>query len=135
MGWSDESCFIFHHVDGQVCALPGVGCWETLGPAIHVDVTLTHSFYQCIVDHAHAFAFPGGCGVFQWDNACCNKKNMVPECFEEEKYAFQVLTCPPYSTDFSPNRHLWNALDEQVQSMDAPPPNLQDSKNLLLTCW
>ena len=64
VAWSDESRFLFdHHVDGRVCVrrLPGevmapgcsVGrrragggsvmlwamfCWETLGPAIHVDV-------------------------------------------------------------------------------------------------
>jgi len=63
VAWSDESHFLLDHVDGRVrvCRLPGevmapgctVGrrqagggsvmlwamfCWETLGPAIHVDV-------------------------------------------------------------------------------------------------
>ena len=31
-------------------------CWETLGPAIHVDVTLTRTTYLSIVaDHVHPF--------------------------------------------------------------------------------
>ena len=30
-------------------------CWETLGPAIHVDVTLTCTTYLCIVaDHLNS---------------------------------------------------------------------------------
>jgi len=39
-------------------------CWETLGPAINVDVTLTCTTYLSIVaDHVHPFmetVFPGG---------------------------------------------------------------------------
>ena len=79
VAWSDESNFLLHHVDGQVrvCHLPGehmasgctmVGrqtgagsvmlwamlCWGTLGPAIHMDVTLTGTTYLSIVaDHIH----------------------------------------------------------------------------------
>ena len=56
-------------------------CWETLGPAIHVDVTLTRTTYQSIVaDHVHPFmetVFPGGCGLFQQDNASCHKAKMA----------------------------------------------------------
>ncbi len=68
VAWSDELHFLLHHVDGQVRVhrLPGehmapgsttgrrqagggsvmlyaMLCWETLGPAIHVDVTLTQT--------------------------------------------------------------------------------------------
>ena len=53
VAWSNESCFLFHHLDGRVCVhrLPGeqmapgctMGRRETLGPAIHVDVTLTRN--------------------------------------------------------------------------------------------
>ncbi|XDV38453.1 hypothetical protein PO909_007853 [Leuciscus waleckii] len=71
---SNESCFLLHHVDGRVHVhcLPGevvksgctVGrgqadgesvmlwamfCWETLGPAIHMDVNLTCATYLNIV--------------------------------------------------------------------------------------
>ena len=82
--WSDESRFLLHHVDGRVCVrhLPGehmapgctmgrrqasggsvmlwaMFCWETLGPAIHVDVTLTRTTYLSIVaDHESDGASP-----------------------------------------------------------------------------
>ncbi|KAK3516157.1 hypothetical protein QTP70_005397 [Hemibagrus guttatus] len=37
--------------------------------------------------------------------------------------------------DLNPMKHLWNALDKQVRSMEASPHNLQDLKDLLLTSW
>ena len=44
-----------------------------MGPAIHVDVTLTHTTYlSTVADHVHPFmepVFPEGCGLFQQDNA------------------------------------------------------------------
>ena len=74
MAWSDESRFLLHHVDVlmRVRRLPGehmapgctmgrrqdsggsvrlwaMFCWETSGPASHVDVILTHTTYLSIV--------------------------------------------------------------------------------------
>ncbi len=101
VAWSDESRFLLHHLDGCVRRLPGehmapgctmgrrqagggsvmlcaMFCWQTLGPVIHVDVTLTHTTYLSIVtDHVHLFmetVFPGGCGLFQQDNAPTKQK-------------------------------------------------------------
>ncbi|KAK3564923.1 hypothetical protein QTP86_031044 [Hemibagrus guttatus] len=72
-------------------------CWETLGPAIHVDVTLTRTTYLSIVtDHVHPLmetVFPDGCGLFQQDNAPCHKVKMVQEWFDEHN-EFEVLTWP-----------------------------------------
>ncbi|KAK3511175.1 hypothetical protein QTP70_032220, partial [Hemibagrus guttatus] len=78
-----------------------VFCWETLGPAIiHVDVTLTCTTYLSIAaDHVHPFM-----------------------------EMFEVFTWPPNSPDLSPITHLWDVLDKQVHSMEAPPRNLQDLK-------
>ena len=164
VAWSDESRFLLHHVDGRVrvrrfpgehmapgCTMgrrqAGGGsvmlwamfCWETLGPAIHVDVTLTRTTYLSIVaDHVHPFmetVFPGGCGLFQQDNAPCHKAKMVQEWFEEHNNEFEVLTWPPNSPDLNPIEHLWDVLNKQVRSMEAPPRNLQDLKDLLLTSW
>uniref|UniRef100_A0AAY5L8T0 Carboxypeptidase E n=1 Tax=Esox lucius TaxID=8010 RepID=A0AAY5L8T0_ESOLU len=39
------------------------------------------------------------------------------------------------SKDFNPIVHLWDVLDKQVRSMEAPPRNLQDLKDLLLISW
>ncbi|KAK3519048.1 hypothetical protein QTP70_016372 [Hemibagrus guttatus] len=117
--WSDESRFLLHHVDVRVCArlLPGehmapgctmgrrragggsvmlwaMFCWETLGPAVHVDVTLTRSTYLSIVaDHVHSFMetlFPDGCVLYQQDNAPCHKAEMVQEWFDDHNNQFEV---------------------------------------------
>jgi len=110
-----------------------------LGPAIYVDVTLTRTTYLSIAaDHVHPFmetAFPGGCGLFQQENAPCHKAKMVQEWFEEHNNEFEVLTWPPNSPDLNQIEHLWDVLNKQVQSMEAPPRNLQDLKDLLLTSW
>ena len=115
-----------------------VFCWETFGPAIHVDVTLTCTTYLSIVaDHEHPFmemVFPDGCGLFQQDNAPCLKATVVQEWFEKHD-KFEVLTWPPNSPDLNLIEDLWDVLDKQVWSTEAPPCNLEDLKNLLLTSW
>ncbi|KAK3516948.1 hypothetical protein QTP70_028239, partial [Hemibagrus guttatus] len=143
VAWSDETCFLFHHMDGRVCVhrLPGehmapgctmgrrqagggsvmlwaMFCWETLGPADHVDVTLTCTTYLCIVvEHVYPFmetVFPDGCGVFQQDNVACPKAKIIQEWFDECNNQFEVLTWPPNSPDFNPIKHLWDVLNKQV---------------------
>ncbi|KAK3510356.1 hypothetical protein QTP70_004933 [Hemibagrus guttatus] len=79
--------------------------------------------------------FPDGCDLFQQDNAQCHKAKTVQEWFDEHNNEFEVLTWPPNSPDLNPIEHLWDVLDKQVRSMEAPPRNLQDLKNLLLTSW
>lgn len=68
-------------------------CWETLGPAIHVDDTLIRSTYLSIVtDLVHPFmetVFPD-CSV------------MVQEWFEEHNNHFEVLPWLPKSPDLNP---------------------------------
>lgn len=54
-------------------------CWETLGPSIRMDFTLTCTTYLKIVaDQVHplnATTFPNGCGLFQLDNVPCHTAN------------------------------------------------------------
>ncbi|KAK3535736.1 hypothetical protein QTP70_020983 [Hemibagrus guttatus] len=68
-------------------------CWETLGPAIHVVVTLRCTTYLSTVsDHVHPFmetVFPDGCVVFQEDNAPCHKAKVVQEWFDEHNNVLQ----------------------------------------------
>ncbi|KAK3572875.1 hypothetical protein QTP86_009313 [Hemibagrus guttatus] len=61
------------------------------------------------------------------------KNKMLQEWFDERNNQFEVLTWPPNSPDLNPIQHLWDVLDKQVQSMEAPSRNLQDLKDLLLT--
>ena len=44
-------------------------------------------------------------------------------------------TWPPNSLDLNIIEHLWDALNKQVCPMEAPPCNLQELKDLLLTSW
>lgn len=109
VAWFDESCFLLQHVDGQVCPfLPGkdqasgctmgrrqagggsmmlwtVFCWETVGPTIHVDVTLTsNSYLNIVADHVRSFmeiVFPDGCNLCQQDNEPCHETKIVQEWF------------------------------------------------------
>jgi len=50
--------------------------------------------------------FPGGCCLFQQDNAPCHKAKMVQEWFEKHNNKFEVLTWPPNSPDLNPIEHL-----------------------------
>ncbi|KAK3519432.1 hypothetical protein QTP70_027864, partial [Hemibagrus guttatus] len=103
-------------VEGNVM-LWAMFCWETLGPAIHVDVTLTRNTYLSIAaDHVHPFmemVFPDGCGLFQQDNEPFHKPKMVQEWFDEHNNQFKVLTWPPNSPDLSPIEYLWDVLDKK----------------------
>ncbi|KAK3527039.1 hypothetical protein QTP86_008668 [Hemibagrus guttatus] len=95
-------------------------------------------YLRIAADHVHPFMetlFPDVCGLFQQDNAPCHKAEMVQEWFDDHNNKFEVLTWPPNSPDLNPIQHLWDVLDKQVQSSEAPPRNLQDLKDLLRTSW
>lgn len=47
----------------------------------------------------------------------------------------KLFPWPLYSTDINLIKPLWHVLDKQVQSMEAPPQNLQNLKALLLMLW
>ncbi|KAK3561315.1 hypothetical protein QTP86_030620, partial [Hemibagrus guttatus] len=68
------------------------------------------------------------------DNAPCHKAKMVQEQVDEYN-ELKVLTWPPKFPDLNPIEHLWDVLNEQVRSMETPPCNLQDLKDLQLTSW
>lgn len=57
------------------------------------------------------------------------KAKMAQELYNNE---FWLLTWPSNSPDLNPIEYLRDVLDKQVRLMQAPPPNLQDLKDLLL---
>lgn len=60
--------------------------WKSLGPAIHVDFTLTHTVYLNVVrDHVHPFMeaeFPDSCGLFQQDEYALSQRHKKHNKFE-----------------------------------------------------
>lgn len=78
-----------------------------------------------------ATVFPDGCGFFQQDYAPCCTTKIAQEWFEEqEKKRYKVLTWHLNSPDLNPFEHLWGVVGKQVQSIEAPPSNLCDLKDL-----
>ena len=92
-------CTVGRQAGGGSVMLWPILCWETLGPAIHVDVNLTRVTYQNIVaNQVHPFmamVFPDGSGLFQQDNAPCHTVHLVRKWFEEHDEVFTVLPWPP----------------------------------------
>ncbi len=64
------------------------------------------------------------CQRLMQDNASCHTEETVQELFEEHDEVFKALPWPPNSPDLSSIEHLWNVLDQQNRSMEAPPHNL-----------
>lgn len=89
-------------------------CWETVGPGIYVDVTLSHITYlNTVADKIHPFmvtVFP------KWLWPLSEGQSALPHCKNE----FKVLAWSPDFLDLKP------VLDKQGQSMEAPSGNLQD---------
>lgn len=65
----------------------------------------------------------------------CQTANIVQECYEFscDYKEYKVLTWHPNSADFNPIEHMWDLLDKQFWSMEAPTHNLQGLKDMLLS--
>lgn len=78
--------------------LSAMFCWKTLDPGIYVVVILTHTNNLNIVaDKVQPFmvtVFPGGSGLFQWDNAPFHSAKFAQEQFKKYDIDFKVLPKP-----------------------------------------
>lgn len=158
--WSGQSRFSLEQADGRVrvrrlsgdAAEPRCGtgscvtlwamfCWETLGPALQVEDTETHTSYRDILaNQVHPFmaaVFPDGSGLFQQDFN--HTADVVQDWFQEHEDEFKVLPWPPGSPDISLMGQLWEVLEEQFRSMEPgtvrPEQDTQDLEELLLAAW
>ena len=74
-----------------------------------------------------------GCGLFQQDNAQCHKPKWFRNSLRSTTMSLRCwlgLQISQISIEY-----LWDVLDKQVQSIEAPSCNFQDLKDLLLTSW
>ena len=69
-----------------------------------------------------AKALPDGSGL----NMPCHTAQVVQEWFEEHEEEFKLLPLPPVSPDLYLIKHLWDVLEQQLQSTAAPAHNIQD---------
>lgn len=87
------------------------GFWHPCG--FYFDIYL-----NIVPDHKHPqwqwFLSAGYCTVLH-----CKK--MFWEWFEEHHKEPKVLTLPPTFPDLNLTEHLWDALENQVKSMESPP--------------
>lgn len=76
-------------------------CWESWGPGIHIDITLTRTqtlLHTVQVKLFMALVLSKDSDLFQKDNVFCHTEQ----------------TWPPDFLDFNPIEHLCDVLDKQV---------------------
>lgn len=129
------SAFLFHHVDGCLCGwthqhqdagrttgacvmLWAMFCWEPLGPALHVGVTLTGTTYPSFVADHHA---PW------WLWPCHKAKNA-----SRAQPVWGVDSASKFPRSESNPASVGGAA-KTCGAMKVPPQNLQDLKDVLLT--
>ncbi|GBL77197.1 Transposable element Tc1 transposase [Araneus ventricosus] len=110
------TCTAGHTQAGGGCImLWGTFSWAALGPVLVVEQAMKAANYLNITaDQLHpymAFVFPTGSGIFQQDNAPCQKARIVLEWFEEHTDEFHLMSWPPNSPDLNPMEHIWDAME------------------------
>ncbi|GBO32268.1 hypothetical protein AVEN_135357-1 [Araneus ventricosus] len=90
-----------------------------LGPVVVVEQTMKATNYLNIIAYQlhpyMAFVFPTGNGIFQQDNAPCDKARIVLEWFEVHTDEFHLMSWPPNSPDLNPMEHIWDAMERQLK--------------------
>ncbi|GBN63036.1 Transposable element Tc1 transposase [Araneus ventricosus] len=117
----------------------GTFSWASLGPVFVVEQTMNAAKYlNIIADQLHpymAFVFPLGNGIFQQDNAPCQKARIVLEWFEEHTDEFYLMSWPPNSPDLNPTEHIWDVMERQLRSQTPPCPNISTFRDRCLDIW
>lgn len=82
-GWQRDALREAGKPAGGSVMLWGMFCWETLGPGILVEVTLTCTTYpNAVADQVHPFmttVFPDGGELSQQDDVPCHTAKIVQE--------------------------------------------------------
>ncbi|GFY08184.1 transposase domain containing protein [Trichonephila clavipes] len=113
--------------------------WATLGPVVVVEQTMNATGYlNMITDQLHpnmAYVFPAGNGMFQLDNAPCQKFKIVLEWFQEHDAEFQLMSWPPNSSDINPIECIWDVMGWQLRVQRPPIRNISDLCDRCLNIW
>ncbi|GFW84008.1 transposase domain containing protein [Trichonephila clavipes] len=84
-----------------------------------------------------AYVFPDGNGMFQLDNAPCQKSEIVLEWFQEHDAEFQLMSCPPNSSDINAIEYIWDVcvMGRQLRVQRPPIRNISDLCDRCLNIW
>ncbi|GBN13401.1 hypothetical protein AVEN_69186-1 [Araneus ventricosus] len=84
--------------------------WAALGPVVVVEQTMkAANCLNIIADLLHpymAFVFRTGNGIFQQENAPCQKSRIALESFKEHTDEFHLISWPPNSPALNPMEHI-----------------------------
>ncbi|GFS78405.1 transposase domain containing protein [Trichonephila clavipes] len=95
-------------------------------------------YLKMIADQLHpcmAYVFPAGNGMFQLDNAPCQKSKIVLEWFQEHDAEFQLMSRPPISSYINPMEYIWDVMGGQLRVQRPPIRNISDSCDRCLNIW
>ncbi|GFT20531.1 transposase domain containing protein [Trichonephila clavipes] len=113
--------------------------WATLGPVAVVEQTMNATGYlKMIVDQLHPYmdyVFPAGNGMFQLDNAPCQKSKIVLEWSQEHDAEFRLMSWPPNSSDINPIEYIWDVMGRQLRVQRPPIRNISDLCDRCLNIW
>ncbi|GBL91030.1 hypothetical protein AVEN_184419-1 [Araneus ventricosus] len=111
-----NSCSPLVQAGGGGIMLWGTFSWAALGPVVVVEQTTKAANYlNIIADQLHpymAFVFPTGNGIFQQDNAPCDKARIVLEWLEERTDEFHLKSWPPNGNRWSTFGMSWSGSSE-----------------------
>ncbi|GFS84758.1 transposable element Tcb2 transposase [Trichonephila clavipes] len=111
----------------------------TLGLVVVVEQTMNATGYlKMIAGQLHPYmasVFPAGNGMFQLDNAPCQKSKIVLEWFQEHDAEFQLMSWPPNSSDINPIEYIWDVMGRQLRVQRPPIRNISDLCDRCLNIW
>ncbi|GFW36167.1 transposase domain containing protein [Trichonephila clavipes] len=110
--------------------------WATLGPVVVVEQTMNATGYLKMIANQlrsyMAYVFPAGNGMFQLDNAPCQKSKIVLEWFQEHNAGFQLMLCSPNSSDINPIEYIWDVMERQLRVQRPPIRYISDLRDRCL---
>ncbi|GFV18793.1 transposase domain containing protein [Trichonephila clavipes] len=82
-----------------------------------------------------ASVFPAGNGMFQLDNAPCQKSKIVLEWLQEHDAEFELISWPPNSSDINPIEYIRDVMGRKLRVQRQPIRNISDFCDLCLNIW
>ncbi|GFX63325.1 transposase domain containing protein [Trichonephila clavipes] len=82
-----------------------------------------------------AYVFPAGNGMFQLDNAPCQKSKIALEWFQVHDAELQLMSWPPNSSDINPMEYIWDVMGRQLRVQRPPIHNISDLCDRCLNIW